>query len=252
MVNEAFARRYLAKDDPLTQRLALRLPRFVLGKDGKPLVPPLVEYQIVGVFHDVQDDERLTSELQPAICLSQWQAGWPWLAIAVRTVVDDPATITNALQHAVASVDAGTAIDHVETMNEVMSRQTSDDRFEMLLFGAFALVALLLASVGIYGVMSFAASQRTHEIGVRMALGARKKDVVRLMVRGGMAMALPGIGLGLAGALGLGWLMRKSGGGGVAAAGGGAAGVLDSRAAVGGYRSGAGVKGGVSEAGNRQ
>jgi putative ABC transport system permease protein len=95
-------------------------------------------------------------------------------------------------------------------MSDVVGSQTSDDRFEMLLFAGFAAVALLLASVGIYGVMSFAVAQRTHEIGVRMALGARRSEVVRLMLRGGMAMALPGIGLGLAGAFGLGWLMRST------------------------------------------
>jgi putative ABC transport system permease protein len=207
MVNETFVRRYLGGGDPLTQRLMVQLPG-IIRDGGKPPAPAAC--QIVGVFHDVREDEHLTGEVQPEMYVSQWQLGFPYLAIAVRTVVDDPAILTNALQRAVASVNAGTAIDHVESMNEIVGMQTSDDRFEMLLFAGFAAVALLLASVGIYGVMSFAVAQRTHEIGVRMALGARRSEVVRLILRGGMAMALPGIGLGLAGAFGLGWLMRST------------------------------------------
>jgi len=207
MVNETFARRYLSGGDPLTQRLMLQLPSIISDGHTAPVPAP---YQIVGVFHDVLDNEHLTGEIQPEIYVSEWQAGWPYLSIAVRTVMDDPAMLTNALQRAVSSVNAGMAIDHVETMTDVVGRQTSDDRFEMLLFAGFALVALLLASVGIYGVMAFAVAQRTHEIGVRMALGARRSEVVRLILRGGMAMALPGIGLGVAGAFGLGWLMRST------------------------------------------
>ncbi len=207
MVNETFVRRYLGGSDALTHQLMLRIPvRNIQG--GKQ--PAAAAFQIVGVFHDVLDNEHLTGEVQPEMYVSEWQAGWPFLVIAVRTVTDDPAILTNPLQRAIASVDAGTALDHVETMNQVLGMQTSDDRFEMLLFGGFALVALLLASVGIYGVMSFAVAQRTHEIGVRMALGARRSEVVRLILRGGMRMALPGIGLGLAGAFGLGWVMRST------------------------------------------
>jgi putative ABC transport system permease protein len=202
VVNETFVRRYLPNDDPLTHRV---IPHF-FGSKGK--LPP--EFQIVGVFHDVLDDEHLTGAVQPEIYMSQWQMAGTYVHIAVRTMADDPAMIANPLQRAIASVDAGTAIDHVETMEDVVSAQTSSDRFEMLLFAAFAAVALLLASLGIYGVMSFAVAQRTHEIGIRMALGARRSEVVALVVRGGMAMALPGIGLGLAGAFGLGWLMRST------------------------------------------
>jgi putative ABC transport system permease protein len=104
----------------------------------------------------------------------------------------------------------GAAIDHVRTMVQVMEEQQSSDRFEMILFGAFAAVALLLAIIGIYGVMSFAVAQRTHEIGVRMALGARRKEVIRLIVGSGMRMSLLGLGIGLAGAVILGRLMHAT------------------------------------------
>jgi putative ABC transport system permease protein len=206
MVNETFVRRYMPNDDPLTHRLE---PHF-FGRPGKAHVPPPLAFQIVGVFHDVLDDEHLTGAVQPEIYMSQWQNPGTYLHIAVRTVMEDPAILAQPLQRALASVDSGMAIDHVETMTEVLEAQTANDRFEMLLFAGFAAVALLLASVGIYGVMSFAVAQRTHEIGVRMALGARRSEVVRLILRGGMRMALPGVGLGLAGAFGLGWVMRST------------------------------------------
>ncbi len=130
--------------------------------------------------------------------------------IAVRTLSLDPVLIVAPLQHAVSSAMPGAAIDHVQTMMELLDEQTSPDRFQMILFGAFAAVALLLSAVGIYGVMSFAVAQRTHEIGVRMALGARQNDVIRLIVGSGFRMALAGLGIGLTGALALGRLMRST------------------------------------------
>ena len=104
----------------------------------------------------------------------------------------------------------GAAIDHVRTMTQIMEQEQSSDRFEMILFGAFAVAALLLAVIGIYGVMSFAVAQRTHEIGVRMALGARRGEVIRLIVGSGMRLSLLGLGIGLAGAVVLGRLMHAT------------------------------------------
>ena len=205
MVNETFVRRYLNNADPLRQRLVL--PRLGPGENPNPQFD---QYQVVGVFHDVLDDQHLTGAVQPEMYVSQWQAAWAFGGIAVRTVGVDPAVVTHALQVAVSSADSGTAIDHVEVMREVVDGQRSSDRFEMVLFGGFAAVALLLAAVGIYGVMAFAVAQRSHEIGVRMALGARRSEVVVLMVRGGRRLALIGVAIGLAGAYGLGRLMRTT------------------------------------------
>jgi putative ABC transport system permease protein len=93
-------------------------------------------------------------------------------------------------------------------MQQTVDAQLTGDRFGMVLFGSFAVLALLLAALGIYGVMAFAVAQRSHEIGVRMALGAQQRDVVRLILFEGMRMALVGVGIGLVGVLTVGRLMR--------------------------------------------
>jgi putative ABC transport system permease protein len=201
MVNETFVRRYLPSGDSLSHELLLELPS---------KTPALRQYQIVGVFHDVLNNEHLTGAAQPQVYVSQWQTIRRHAYIAVRTLAGDPATIVPALQHAVSSAIPGAAIDHLQTMTDVFEEQASPDRFQMILFGAFAGVALLLSAVGIYGVMSFAVAQRTHEIGVRMALGSRKSDVIWLILRSGFRMTLVGLGIGLAGALALGRVMRST------------------------------------------
>jgi putative ABC transport system permease protein len=204
MVNETFVRRYLANTDPLTQRLLL--PQISSGNID---AAHTAEFQIVGVFHDVLDNEHLTGDVQPEMYISLWQAGWPYVSFAVRTGVD-PVAVTGGVRGAIAVAAPGMVINHLEMMQEVVDEQRTGDRFGMVLFGGFAAVALLLAAVGIYGVMAFAVAQRTHEIGLRMALGARRREVVALMVRGGMRLALLGIGVGLAGAYGLGRLMHTT------------------------------------------
>jgi putative ABC transport system permease protein len=107
-------------------------------------------------------------------------------------------------------VEPTSAIDHVEVMQEVVDGKTTSDRFQMVLLGSFAALALLLAAVGVFGVMAFSVAQRTHEIGIRMALGARRSEVVVLVARGGMRLALIGVVIGLAGAYGLGRLMQTT------------------------------------------
>jgi putative ABC transport system permease protein len=204
MVNEAFVRRYLNNVDPLTQRLMM--PRI---KPGNSTDPQPVPYQVVGVFHDILDDDHLTGKTQPEMYISFWQAAWPYVGFAVRTSVD-PEAVTGGLRNAVASSAPGVSIAELEMMQQLVDSKRTGDRFGMVLFSGFAAVALLLAAVGIYGVMAFAVAQRSHEIGVRMALGARRSEVVVLMVRGGMRLALIGIAIGLAGAYGLGRLMRTT------------------------------------------
>lgn len=206
VVNETFVRRYLQNRDPLNSRLQFDPPANVRG-GSRPAAP--TQFQVVGVFHDVLNNQHLTGEVQPQMYICQWVAGRPY-AVAIRTVLRDPMSLSTALQQAITTVEPGAAIDHVRTMQQVIEQESSSDRAQMILFGAFAVVALLLASVGIYGVMSFAVAQRTHEIGVRMALGAERREVVRLILSNGLRMAVVGIAIGVAGALGLGRVMHST------------------------------------------
>jgi len=202
VVSQSFAERYLRGQNPLGHRLLLGkwIPR------QKPEPPS--EWQIVGVFHDVHNGRHLSDQAVPQIYTSYWQVPWPWAGLAVRTALD-PGVIAGSLRDVVAHTLTGYSYTNIETMQQMMDTQMSDDRFGMVLFGGFAVLALLLSALGIYGVMSFCAAQRRHEIGLRMALGAQQRDVVRLILFGGIKLASAGAGIGLVGALVLGRLMRN-------------------------------------------
>jgi len=120
-----------------------------------------------------------------------------------------PARLAPALREAVQSVDPGEPIYRVQTMQEVLDASLVDRRLNLVLLGAFAVVALALSAAGLYGVISYLVTQRTQEIGIRIALGARGADVVRLMVRQGVVLSGAGLLLGLAGAIALSRTMRS-------------------------------------------
>jgi putative ABC transport system permease protein len=129
-------------------------------------------------------------------------------SIVVRTE-GDPLSLVGAIKSQIWSVDPMQPIASVETMEQVLSNSIAPRRFNMLLIGVFAAVALALAAIGIYGVISYTVSQRTHEIGIRVAMGARRSDVLKLVVGQGMTPALTGVGVGLAAAFGLTRLMSS-------------------------------------------
>jgi len=118
--------------------------------------------------------------------------------------------MVKAISAAVHSVDSQIALGHVRTMDEVKSESLADDRFTMFLYACFAVVALVLAAVGIYGLMAFAVSQRTQEIGLRIALGASQQNVMRLILREGSLLALVGLGIGVGGAVLVGRTMQAT------------------------------------------
>lgn len=202
MVNKQFVEQYLKGVNPVGQRLAIEqiIP-------GLPKLGPLVEWQIVGVFHNVRSFGVLNE--YPEIDVPFSQSLLPSVTIGIRTL-EDPAALTSAVAATVHSIDPDVALAQVSTLEMVKDKLFIGDRFTMLLYGSFALLALALAAVGIYGVIAFAVSQRTHEIGLRIALGAGRSNVTGLILREGSVLALIGLGLGCAGAVFVGRVMNST------------------------------------------
>jgi putative ABC transport system permease protein len=136
------------------------------------------------------------------------QTPFLWNYLMIRT--DGlPETLSQSVRQAVSSVDATVEAADFRTMDQLMTQSVAQPRFYTILFGAFAFLALALAAVGIYGVMAYAVAQRTHEIGVRMALGASRSDVLKMVIKQGMILAIAGVALGLLAAFGLTRLMSN-------------------------------------------
>jgi predicted permease len=201
VVNETFLKKYLSKVDPLTQRVVVEQLIPGVTKLGPP-----IEWQIVGVYHDIHNG-GVRREGFPEIDVPFWQSPWPQAGLAVRTFAD-PTGMTKSITAVVHSVDPELPLDQVKTMDQLVHESLASDRFSTVLFASFAGLALLLAAIGIYGVMSFAVAQRTHEIGLRIALGAGPHQVLRLVLQEGMLLAFVGLIVGLIGAYFVGRVMK--------------------------------------------
>jgi putative ABC transport system permease protein len=199
VVNRAFVNRYFAGADPLLQQVAVARLTPGTRKPGPP-----VFWQIVGVYRDVKNEGL--DEPFPEIDVPFAQSPWP-AVMAVRTA-GDPAEMRKSIAAAVQSVDQDLPMSDVETMDDIVHESWANERFGSALFGSFAAVALLLAAFGIYGVMAFAAAQRTREIGLRLALGAGRNQILRLFVLEGMVLGLIGLGVGIGGVYAVGRLMH--------------------------------------------
>lgn len=202
VVNESFAKKFFTGVDPLTQRILVEQLIPGVTKLGPP-----ISWQIVGVYHNVRNGGPRGDGF-PEIDVPFWQSPWPQTVMAVRATVD-PTTLSKSIADTVLSVDPNLPIAEVKTMDQIMDQSLSGDRFTAFLFGGFAGLALVLAALGIYGVMSFAVAQRTHEIGLRMALGADTRRVLVLILREGMMLAGIGLVLGLGGSYFVGRLMHS-------------------------------------------
>ena len=201
VVNEDFVRRNLAGTDPIGKRVIVEQ---IIPGSSQPGVP--LEWQIVGVFHNVRGGNLRNGDF-PEIEVPFDQSPWPQVAVAVRTS-NDPLAITKSIAAEVNSSLPDVALSDLRTMDQIVDQSLVGDRFLTLLYGTFAAVALLLAAVGIYGVMTFSVAQRTHEIGLRMALGAAREQVLGLILKEGFALALIGSALGLIGAVLVGRAMQ--------------------------------------------
>jgi len=193
IVNDTFVKRYLKDADPLQARILVEQLIPGVTKLGPP-----VEWQIVGVYSDVRNAGPKDDQF-PEIDVPFYQSPWPGALMAVRTS-GDPSAVQQSVAAVIRSVDPDLPMANVRTMEQIVDQSKSGDRFTTALFASFAAVALVLAAFGIYGVMAFTVAQRTHEIGLRMALGAPRAQVVRQVLKEGMTTALVGVVLGSAGA----------------------------------------------------
>jgi putative ABC transport system permease protein len=202
IVNQDFVDRYLKGKDPLENRVVMAQLFPHPTRVGDP-----VEWQIVGVLHNVRS--RGFREDNPEVYVPFWQAPWPSAGIGVRAT-KDPATIVKSVAAAVHRVDTEVAFANPRTMEQVRDDVLASDRFTMILFATFAAIALLLSGLGIYGVVAFSVAQRSHEIALRMALGASGNRVLALVLKEGAALACTGLGLGAIGAYFVGRTMQSA------------------------------------------
>jgi predicted permease len=201
MVNEYFASRFFPGADPIGQRIAF--DELIPGKPrGKPL-----EWQIVGVFHDVRGAG--TREEYSEISVPFAQSPWPQASMVVKTA-GDPNSMIKSIGAAVNTVDPDLPLAGARTLDEIINEALAIDRFSVVLFSCFGVLGLLLAGVGIYGVMAFAVAQRTHEFGIRMALGAQRSRVINLVLKEGTILAISGSLIGLVGAYFAGRAMQST------------------------------------------
>ncbi len=194
IISDAVARRYFPGQDPLGQRIICASVQFRARSLG-----PAIPREIVGIVGSVHH-ASLGDELSEEMYTPQAQNVLPFTYFIVRTA-SDPGRLSLAITRAINSVLKDSAVANVKTMDQRLAESVARPRLQMLVLGAFAGVALLLAAIGIYGVMAYSVAQRTQEIGIRMALGADSGNVLRLVLANALRLAGIGVALGLAGAL---------------------------------------------------
>jgi putative ABC transport system permease protein len=201
IVNEALARQYFPNEDPIGKRVAPGFSTLPVSDDESGM------REIVGVVADVKH-QSLQGTSQPEIYFAQSQMPMSAMTVVVRAS-GDPRALQQSMRGVVQSLDADAPVYAIRTVEELLNRSVATPRFNTLLLGLFAAVALILTTVGLYGVIACSVSENTQQIGIRMALGAQRSDVFRLIVGQGVALTIGGVAIGLAAAYALTRLMSS-------------------------------------------
>lgn len=187
LVNQALAQRFWPNQNPIGKHIAIgRLPQ---------------PAEVVGVLGDIKNTS-LAADANPEVMLPFPQLPWASLHLNIRSA-GDPRGLIPSVRHTISMIDRDQPLTNLQTMSELLDSGAAEPRFTMLLLGIFSGAALILAVVGIYGVIAYSVAQRAQELGIRMALGARQGDILRLVVGHGLALTLAGIAIGLAGSVAL-------------------------------------------------
>jgi putative ABC transport system permease protein len=199
VINETMARLYFKDEEPLGKRILVQeiIP-------GKTQLGPEVPWEIVGVVADERVTNIDSRNDNPGMYVSNEQSPVFFQALVIRAAMD-PSGLTQALRRAVHGIDKDQTLTELKTLEQIKAESMAGNRLQSMLLTVFAGIAVLLAAIGIYGVISYSVEQRTHEIGIRAALGASRGDLLGLILRHGMLMAGIGLVLGFSGAF---WLTR--------------------------------------------
>ena len=196
LINDTFRRRFFPNEDPVGKRINV-------GNDAEPLWS-----QIVGVVGDVKYN-GMAEDVQPAIYQPIAQEPAWGISVILKSEIADPSSLTTAVRNELRNIDPDLPLTQVYTMDQRVSVAMEQPRFRTSLIALFAAVAVILACVGIYGVVSYSVSQRTHEIGIRMALGAQSGDVLRMVIKQALLLGVLGVTLGLIASFALTGLLTK-------------------------------------------
>ncbi len=197
VINQALAAQVFPGEDPIGKRLFVSWGGAFYGRTGPP------EFEIVGIVGSTHD-EGLHVTPKPCVYLSHDQEPNLWASLVVRTT-GDPLAIASSVRQAIRAVDPDQGVSHIESMETMVADSIAQPRIQTLLIGSFGLLALILACVGLYGVLAYSVQHRRREMGVRMAIGATARANLRLVIGEGLRLTLIGIGLGVIGAA---WVTR--------------------------------------------